>query len=50
MELQQGALAVAEGKGGTFLHKVVRKTVDTAFRELRTRQLVLILDFFVHRV
>jgi hypothetical protein len=34
VDLQQGALAVAQRKGGTFLDEVVREAIDAAFGEL----------------
>jgi hypothetical protein len=41
VELQQRALAVAEWKGRTFLHEVIREAVYTALGELRCSQLSL---------
>jgi hypothetical protein len=38
VELQQRALAVAEGQRWAFLHQVVREAVDAALRELRCCQ------------
>lgn len=45
VELQDGALAVAQREGGTFLHEVVGEAIYTALWELRRGRSAMMIFF-----